>query len=164
MERSTDRTLTGCQLVQLGVFQIKISLTHRALHVGDGMTHHAAQPGLRLGTVYDLFDGSVHQSAVEHGRIVAPSAPLGRFGADRILHVLNALAVPLVVEGRKVVHRTEPLVVDVLVAALAGVGLHEILAGNFLSAIDLGGTGEEGALRASPSSFMVAGGMEGFSI
>src|SRR5437660_12918693 len=46
------------------------------------------------------------------------------------------------------VRRTEPLVVDVLVTALAGVGLHEELAGNLLFAVDLRGAGKERALGA----------------
>src|SRR5713101_7880375 len=43
------------------------------------------------------------------------------------------------------VRRTVPLIVDILVAALAGIRLHEELAGNFLSAVDLRGTGEKWA-------------------
>src|SRR5215470_8715364 len=44
--------------------------------------------------------------------------------------------------------RAEPLVVDVFVAALAGVGLHEELAGNFLVAVNLRGTGKERSFRS----------------
>src|SRR6266403_85993 len=43
------------------------------------------------------------------------------------------------------VSRTVPLIVDVLVAALAGVRLHEELAGNLVSAIHLRGTGKKWA-------------------
>src|ERR1700687_2940903 len=43
------------------------------------------------------------------------------------------------------VGRTVPLVVDIFVAALAGIRLHEELAGNFFSAIHLRGTGEKWA-------------------
>src|SRR6266852_4681012 len=43
------------------------------------------------------------------------------------------------------VRRTVPLIVDILVAALAGIRLHEELAGNLFSAIDLRGTGEKWA-------------------
>src|ERR1700676_3190850 len=43
------------------------------------------------------------------------------------------------------VGRTVPLVVDILVAALAGIRLHEELAGNFFSAIHLRGTGKKWA-------------------
>src|SRR6185369_2831353 len=41
------------------------------------------------------------------------------------------------------VRGAEPLVVNVLVATLARVGLHEELAGDFLSAVNLRGTGKE---------------------
>src|SRR5260370_1805949 len=43
------------------------------------------------------------------------------------------------------VGRTVPLVVDIFVAALAGIRLHEELAGNFFSAIHLRGTGKKWA-------------------
>src|SRR5712691_11918799 len=43
------------------------------------------------------------------------------------------------------VRRTVPLIVDILVAALAGIRLHEELAGNLFSAIHLRGTGEKWA-------------------
>src|SRR5260370_32506287 len=43
------------------------------------------------------------------------------------------------------VSRTVPLVVDIFVAALAGIRLHEELAGNFFSAIHLRGTGKKWA-------------------
>src|SRR6266478_5189023 len=43
------------------------------------------------------------------------------------------------------VSRAVPLVVDILVAALAGIRLHEELAGNLFSAIDLRGTGKKWA-------------------
>src|SRR5207302_7773379 len=90
----------------------------------------------------------VHLARIEHGRVVTPTAPLRRARANRVLHVLNALAIPLVIERREVMDRTEPLVVNVLMAAPAGIGLHEKLAGNFLAAVDLRRTGEEGALGA----------------
>src|SRR5436305_2811234 len=45
------------------------------------------------------------------------------------------------------VGRAEPLVVNIFVAALAGIGLHEELAGNFLFAVNLRRTGEEISLR-----------------
>src|SRR5450631_120165 len=46
------------------------------------------------------------------------------------------------------VGRAIPLVVDVLVAALAGIRFHKELAGNLFSAIHLRGTGEKRAGRA----------------
>jgi len=44
--------------------------------------------------------------------------------------------------------RALPLLVDIGVAALTGVGLHEELAGNFLMPVNLRGAREEIALRA----------------
>src|SRR5207302_2769925 len=44
------------------------------------------------------------------------------------------------------VGRTVPLVVNIFVAALAGIGLHEELAGDFLFAVNLRRTGKEIAL------------------
>src|ERR1019366_3565737 len=41
------------------------------------------------------------------------------------------------------VGRAVPLVIDILMTALAGIRFHEKLAGNFFSAIDLRGTGEK---------------------
>src|SRR5581483_9154089 len=77
---------------------------------------------------------------------MAASAPLRGLGADGVLHVLDRLSVPLVVERREMVSGTEPLVVDVLMAALAGIGFHKKLAGNLLASIDLRGAGEKWAL------------------
>src|ERR1700730_7357017 len=53
--------------------------------------------------------------------------------------------------------RTEPLVVDVFVTALAGLRLHEKLAGNFLLAVDLRRTGEERTLGAVAFAIHVVG-------
>jgi len=63
MQRARHRILRGSELVQLGILQIEIRLTHRALHVGNGVAHHATQPGLRLGAMHNLLDRRVHQSA-----------------------------------------------------------------------------------------------------
>ena len=46
MHRASDRVLRGRKLVKFWILQIKIALPHRALHIGDGVTHHAAQPAL----------------------------------------------------------------------------------------------------------------------
>ena len=143
MQRAPHRILRGRQFVELGILQIKIALPHRALHVGNGVAHHAAQPSLRLRPVNDLLDRRIHQSRVQHGRIVAAAAPLRGFRADRVLHVLDRFAIPLIVKRRKMVCRAEPLVVDIFVAAFAGIGLHEELAGNFLPAVNLRRAGEE---------------------
>ena len=70
-------------------------------------------------------------------------APFRRAHAGDFLHVLDALAIPLIVEGRKVVHRAVPLRINVGVAALAGVGFHEILRGDVDRVLGLRGAGEE---------------------
>ena len=140
-----------------GILQIEIGLAHGALHAGDGVAHHAAQSGLRFRTMHDLLDRRIHHAAVEHRGIVASTAPFRGLGADRVLHVLDRLAVPLIVERRKMVRRAEPLVVDIFVAALAGVGLHEKLAGNFLLSVDLRRTGKERTLRTVALAIHVVG-------
>src|SRR5438477_10537669 len=78
---------------------------------------------------------------------MAAGAPLGGTRASDFLHVLDALAVPLVVEGREMMHRAVPLLVDVGMAALAGVRFHEVLGGNIAAVSGLRGAGEELPLR-----------------
>src|SRR5439155_2085495 len=63
----------------------------------------------------------------------------------------------LIVKRRKMVCRAEPLVVYVLVTALAGVGLHEEFAGNFSFTVDLGRAGEERTLWAITFAAHVSG-------
>ncbi len=150
VQRTRYGILCRSQFVQFGILEIKIGLAHRAFHAGDGMAHHATQSGLRFRTMHDLLDRRIHQAAVKNGRIVASTAPFRGLGADGILHVFDRLAVPLIIKRRKMVRRAEPLVVDILVATLAGVGLHEKLAGDFLLSVDLRGTGKERALRTVP--------------
>src|SRR5262245_1332483 len=59
------RVLAGCQFVQLGILQQKVSLPHAALHMGDRVTHHATQARPGLGTVDDLLDRRVKEAAVK---------------------------------------------------------------------------------------------------
>ena len=98
MHSADHGILAGGQLVHLRVFQEKISLAHSALYLDDGVAHHAAEPCLGFGPVNNLLDGRIHQSAVKHCRIMAPATPFGSFGTRNLLHVLNALAIPLIVE------------------------------------------------------------------
>src|SRR3977135_1123834 len=71
------------------------------------------------------------------------TAPLPRLRPRHVLHVLNALAIPLVVERRKVVRRTFPLFVNILVASLTNFRFHKVLAWNLAAPGTLRGTGEE---------------------
>ena len=60
VQLARHRILYRGQLMQPGIFQIKVPLPHRALHVRDGVAHHAPQSRLRLGTVHDLLDRGIH--------------------------------------------------------------------------------------------------------
>src|SRR5581483_5354845 len=73
-----------------------------------------------------------------------PAAPLRGPGSHHLLHVLDGLAVPLIIEGREVVHRGVPLVEDVCVTAPARLGAHEELGGYQLAVHGLRGAGKEG--------------------
>ena len=137
VQHPNQRVLAGCELVQLGIFEVEVGLSHRAFYVRDGVAHHAAQSGLSFGSVHELFDRRIHSAGIEHRRIMASAAPFGRLGADRILHVLDRFAIPLVVERRKMVGGTVPLVVNIFMTTLAGIRLHEELARNLFSTIDL---------------------------
>ncbi len=60
VQRTHYRVLAGSEFVQLGVFEIKISLTHGAFHVGNRVAHHAAESSLGLGAMHNLLDWRVH--------------------------------------------------------------------------------------------------------
>ena len=64
-----------------------------------------------------------------------------------VLHVLDRLPVPLVVERREVVGRAVPLVVDLPVAAGAVVAFHEEVGGDHATDVGLGGGREERSVR-----------------
>ena len=78
---------------------------------------------------------------------MAAGTPFRGLYTNHILHVLNAASIPLVIERRKVMHRAVPLLVDVAVAALASVGLHEVFAGYLSFVRGLRGTRKERSLR-----------------
>ena len=118
--------LAGGELVHLRIVEHEVALAHGALHFDDGVAHHAPQPGLRLRTVHDLLDRRIHHAAVKHRGIMTACAPLGRPRALDVLHVLDTLAIPLIVERRKMMCRALPLLVDILMAALAGIRFHEV--------------------------------------
>ena len=143
-----QRVRAGRQGVQLRVLKHEITLTHAAFHLHDAVAHQATQAGARFRTIHDLFDRGVHHPAEEQGRVVATGTPFRRFYTVHFLHVFNALAIPLVVERREMMHRAFPLLVNISVAALAGLRLHEVVSGNVLPILGLNRTGEELALRA----------------
>ena len=111
---------------------------------------------MRGGRVFDLADGAIEHAAVEERWVVAAGAPLGRFNADCVLHVLDAFAIPGVVEGGEMVRGALPLFVDVGVAAFAALRLHKIRGRNLTVMQRLSGAGEEWARRSV--AFVVHGG------
>ena len=143
-----DRILARCQFMQLRIFKYEIALAHRALHLYDGMAHQAAEPCMCFRPVDDLLDRRIHHSAVEHCGIVASTAPLRGLRTDHILHVLDALPVPLIVERRQMMGRAVPLIVNIFVTTLACLRFHEVFRRNQLGIGRLSGAGKERAFRS----------------
>ena len=150
VQETKQRVVALRQLRELRVFKGDSSLPHGAVDVHDGVAGHAAQPVLPGARVLDVADRELlHLVGDREGVIVAAPAPERRLDADRVLHVLDRLPVPLVVERRKVVHRALPLIVDIPVAPLAGLGAHEELGENRLAVGSLGGARKHEALGAA---------------
>src|SRR5256885_4307019 len=68
---------------------------------------------------------------------MAARAPFRCPHARNLLHVLNAFPVPLIVERRKMMRRAVPLFVNIRVAPLARIRLHEIFRGNVSAVLRL---------------------------
>src|SRR6266852_9100164 len=79
---------------------------------------------------------------------MAAAAPFRWLHAAHVLHVFNALAVPLVVERRKMMRRALPLFINVSVTTLAGLRLQKITRRNVFAIGGLRGTGEKLPVRA----------------
>ena len=62
--------------------------------------------------------------AEEKGVIVAAATPFRRLRTHYVLHVLNTLPIPLVVEGSKVVGAGGPLFIDVGMTSCTGAGFY----------------------------------------
>ncbi len=125
VEETHHRLRAGGQVRQLRVLHREAALAHGPVHVHDGVTRDAPEPDLPFRKEHDVPDRAVHQPAEHQRRVVAAAAPLRGLDAVDVLHVLDRLPVPLVVERRKVVRGAVPLLVDVGVAALAGLRVHE---------------------------------------
>ena len=106
--------LAGGEVVQRRVLDLEIALPHRAVHARDRMAGGAGQTRLRLRRIDLLLDRTVEATVEEHRMIVAARTPFRGLRADHVLHVLDRLPIPLVVERREVVRRRVPLLVDVL--------------------------------------------------
>ena len=115
------------------------------------MAGHASQAVLAFARVLDLANGvRLHLVGKDQRMVVTAAAPERRLDADRVLHVLDGLAVPLVIERGHVVHRALPLIVDVRMTGAAGFGIHEELRGDGLAVAGGRRTGEKQAGCASP--------------
>ena len=145
------RVLAGREIVHRRVLDLEVTLTHGAVHFGDRMAGGAGQARLRFGRADLLLDGTVEPSVEEHRVIVTTGAPFRGPRADHVLHVLDRLAVPLVVERRKMMCRRAPLLVDVAMTPCAALARHE--EGGRDDALDVcvRGRGEEGP--RGPGSF-----------
>ena len=117
--------LAGGEVVQRRIFDREIALAHGAADVDDRMTRRTCQacPGFRRVDL--LLDGAIEAAVEEHGVIVAAGTPFRRLRANHILHVLDRLAIPLVVERGEMMCRRVPLVVDLAVAPAAHLAGHE---------------------------------------
>ena len=143
VQRAHHRIFAGGEFMQFRIFENEIALAHGAFHVDDAVAHHATEPGLCRRSIFNLANRRIEHSAEEQRRIVTASTPFGGFHPGDVLHVLNTFAIPLIVEGRKVMRRAVPLFVDVFVAPLASLRLHEIFRGNVFSVFGLRGTWEK---------------------
>src|SRR5215467_1034200 len=141
--------------MQFRIFKEKVALAHGALHFHDAMAHQAAKAGASFRKVYSVLYGRLKLATVKQRRVMTAGAPLRRANTGDFLHVLDALAIPLIVERRKMVHRAVPLRIDVRVTALAGFGFHEILRGDIDVASCLRGTREE--FSAGAVAFVIHG-------
>src|ERR1700722_7678068 len=111
------------------------------------MAHHAAESRLPRRGIFHFADWPVEHSAIKQRGIVATRAPFRRLHPDGVLHVLDAFSVPLIIERREMMRGTLPLFIDVRMAALAGIRLHEIIRGNVSAMGGLSGAWEIRALR-----------------
>src|SRR5678816_403613 len=86
--------IAGREIVKRRVLDLEVPLTHRASHVRDRVAGGAREPCLRLGRVDLLLDWPIEAAIEEDGVVVTARAPLRRLRANRILHVLDRLAIP----------------------------------------------------------------------
>ena len=145
--------LAGEQLVERRILDRETVVAHGAVHTDDGMAGGASQPGVRFRRVDLLLDGPVEAPVEKHGVVVAAGAPLARLRPDYILHVLDGLAVELIIERAEVVRRAVPLFVDVGVAFAAPLRVHEEIRRDNAAGVGLGRGREEGRVR--PAAFLL---------
>src|SRR5205809_850019 len=126
------------KIVERGVLDREIALTHGALHVHDRMARRAGETSLGFRSIDLLLDGTVETAVEEDRMVVAAGAPLRWPRADYVLHVLDRLAIPLVVERREMMRRGIPLLVNVAMALPAGLAGEKEAGGDESSNIRVG--------------------------
>ena len=137
------------QRMQGRIFDREPAVAHCVRDARNRMARNAPQPGLRFRCV-DLPYGWFLEPAVEKHRVVMTTrAPLRSFDAGGLLHVLDGLAIELVVERREVVHRFVPLLVDVFMALAAEFRIKEEIRRDVAAGIGSRGRGEERASHAA---------------
>src|SRR5258708_295712 len=104
VELAGERAIAGCEVMQLRRVPKEVALAHGAFDLDDAVAHQAAETSAGFRAINDLLDGRIEQAAVEQRRIVAAGAPFRGTHAGDALHVLDALAVPLIVEGGEMMH------------------------------------------------------------
>jgi hypothetical protein len=104
MDPLQELVITGGKVMQGRIFNDKCAIPHAVPDLDYGMTRCASQPGLSLGSMKLLFDGNIELSVEEHRVVMTSRTPFGWLDSYYVLHVLDRLAVPLIIERGEVVH------------------------------------------------------------
>ena len=119
-----------CEWVMDRLFDREVCVADRAVHMRDGMTGGAGNPGVSGGVLLQIVVRVVECTAEERNRIVAASTPAGRLHITIPLHaelarLPNTGKVHGVVEGAEPMRAFAPLSVDIGMAAFAVVVHHQ---------------------------------------
>ena len=105
-------------------------------------------PFCASGVVELIFDRLLETAVEEDSMVVASRAPFAALCAAQFLHVENGGFIHRIVERRHVVHGAVPLLVDVLVALAAQLGIHEEVGRDQAAGVSLRGGWPEGRFRS----------------
>ncbi len=147
IERANVLVVAGGDFVQRWILDGEAAVAHGAVHVHDGVAGRASEAGVGFGSVDLGLDRPLKPPVEEDRVIVTTRAPFARLRPDDILHVLDRLAIELIIERREMVHRAFPLLEDVLVASAAGLRVHEKVRGDDAVHVGVRRRGEEGRFR-----------------